>query len=116
MAQIRCILARLRLGPTRHVYSLSHAEGLGAPIDAFIERRSYDNLVRQVVSRLPSGTSPLVAPNRPIQRSVTNSVQLDPKRLLQHCLRELSRLRKWMFVLASRNLTHLVQLCPLKLS
>jgi hypothetical protein len=32
----------------------------------FIERRSYDNLLRQLVFRLPSGTSPVMATNRPI--------------------------------------------------
>ena len=33
-----------------------------------------------------------------------------------HCLRELSRLGTRTFVLASRKLTHLVQVCPLKQS
>ena len=54
-------LARLRLRPTRRVYWRSHSGGSGALIDAFIDDGHTTAWPCQVVSRLPSGTSPLMA-------------------------------------------------------
>ena len=61
LKQYSQLLARLRLRPTRRVYWRSHSGGSGALIDAFIDDGHTTAWPCQVVSRLPSGTSPLMA-------------------------------------------------------
>jgi hypothetical protein len=98
------------------MYTAYHiAEGLSALIDAFIERRSYDSLLRQAVSGSLRGHRRSWHSTVPSNASVISRAQLDPKRLVHHCLRELSRLRRRKFAFAFANLTHLVQLSRLKL-
>src|SRR5882762_1920767 len=50
------------------------------------KRRSNDSLVRQIVSRLPHGTSPYKA--HTVSPSVATRVTSCPKRLMHHCLHD----------------------------
>src|SRR5580693_6304068 len=61
-------------------------------LSAHSTRRLNHRLVRQVGSRLPSGTSPLQGTHRPVQAPTTERKRR-LKRFLHHCLREMSRTR-----------------------
>src|SRR6516164_3555868 len=61
-------------------------------LSAHSTRRLNHRLVRQVGSRLPSGTSPFKALTVPY--SADNQAESRLKRLLHHCLREISRTRE----------------------
>src|SRR6516225_9588747 len=65
----------------------------GFRLSAHSTRRLNHRLVRQVGSRLPSGTSPLQGTHRPGTAPPTDRKRR-LKRLLHHCLREMSRTRE----------------------